>query len=658
MKLSVIKLKKITGVFFAFVIFCVCLCLNAEAAMSDKEIRSRLSSYSEYFLNTTDGTLNMEYEDWDISEERLYYIISDMADSLMGEPVEDYCEVHIKFYYTDKLYGNNFQEFKDNILLIKKKLSNFWTDWSRYNNLGISITSYDNDNHFSLNITLRLNGSMPGSKGEKYDAKLLEIINEAQGNSKNDMETVQYFLKWLDENVDYRYYTGFTNDPYYALISGKTVCGGYANAFKDLCNAAGIPAIVPVNQAENHAWSQVYIDGVWYTADLCNLVKSKSNTYMGYLFTDPDLSLDCKTFVEKHKSDYINSFKYRNAVNIGACTFSYDNSHNYSGKEIIPALKVTYGNKVLKAGVHYNVVYSSYTFPGTAKITVTGVKKNGYKGTRVLEYKINLAKPNVTVKAGKTSVQLKWSKVSNADGYIIRSYNSKTKEYEELTRIKGNSCTVKDLTPGENYVFAVRAYVKASGKEYRGSQTKFTFTTAPDKVKNLKITSVKSDRLKLKWNKAENTQKYEIYISTDGKKWEKKATTKKLSYTVKKLKANKKYYFKVRAVNSSGKGSFSSKKSKSTLLAQPEINLTAGKGQISVNWNKISKAEGYVVYYSTDRAMMGSKKITLKKKSSVRKTIDGLKSKKRYYIRVKAFKTVDGKRVYGQYSAIKSIKTK
>lgn len=658
MKFSVVKLKKITGILFTFVIFVVCLCFNAEAAMSDKEVRTRLSSYSEHFVNTSDGVLNMEYGDWDVTEERLFDIISDMTDSLMGEPVEDYCEVHIKFYYTDKLYGNNFQEFKDNILLIKKKFSNFWTDWSRYNNLGISITSYDNDDHFSLNITLQLNGSMPGSKGEKYDAKLLEIINEAQGNSKNDMETVQYFLKWLSENVSYRYYTGFTNDPYYALISGKTVCGGYANAFKDLCNAAGIPAIVPVNQAKNHAWSQVYVDGVWYTADLCNLVKSKSNTYTGYLFTDPDLSLDCKDFVEKYKSDYVNSYKYRDAVNIGACTFSYDNSHNYSGKEITPAVKITYGNKVLKAGVHYNVSYSANTFPGTAKITVTGIKKNGYKGTRVLEYKINLAKPDVTVKVGKTSAQLKWNKVANADGYIIRSYNSKTKEYEELTRVSGNSCTVKDLTPGENYVFAVRAYVKASGKEYRGSQAKFTFTTIPDKVKNLKITSVKSDRLKLKWSKTENTEKYEIYISTDGKKWEKKTTTKNTSYTVKKLKANKKYYFKVRAVNSSGKGSFSSKKSKTTLLAQPEIKLTAGKGQISVKWNKISKAEGYVVYYSTDMEMTGSKKIVLKKKSSVKKTIKGLKNKKRYYIRVKAFKTVDGKRVYGQYSEIKSVKTK
>lgn len=656
--LSAVKIKKHIGILFAFALFAVCFSFNTQAAMSVNDAKTRLSAYSDYFIGSSDGTLNMEFSEWDLSEEEIYYIISDMTESLMGEPVEDYCQVHIKFYYTHKLYGSNFESFRENILEVKKKLSNFWTDWSRYNNLGISITSYNNDEHFSLNITLQLNGSISDTKGEKYNEKLLSIINEAQGSSGSDMETVQYFLKWLDENVAYRYYTGFTNDPYYALISGKTVCGGYANAFKDLCNAVGIPAIVPVNQELNHAWSQVYVDGTWYTADLCDVVHSKSNTYNGYLFTDPDVPLDCSSFVEKHKSEYVNAFKYRKATNIGACTFSYDNSKNYTGSAIRPTVKITYGGKILKEGTHYNLRYSSNSLPGTAKITVEGIKKNGYKGIRTLEFKISVPKPTVTVKAGKTTAELKWKKVDKAAGYIVRLYNSKTKKFEDLAKVTGTSCTVKDLLPGRKYVFAVRSYVKASGDTYKSEQTKFTVITIPDKVKGLKISSVKANSLKLKWTEAENAQKYEIYISTDGKKWEKKATTKKTSCTVKSLKANKKYYFKVRAVNSSGKGSFSGKKSTVTLLSAPEIKLTAGDGQLSVKWNKISKANGYVVCYSTKKNMSNSKKITVKKRKNVKAVIKELKNNKKYYVRVRAYKTVDGKRVYGQYSAVSALKTK
>lgn len=656
--LSSFKIKKIIGTIFVFVLFAVGFSFNTQAAMSLDEIKTRLSSYSDYILYNDDNTLYMEYSEWDLSEEDLYYVISDMTDLLMGEPVEDYCQVHIKFYYTDKLYGKDFKSFRENILEVKKKLSNFWTDWSRYNNMGITITSYNNDEHFSTNITLQLNGSRDDDEGKKYDEKLLSIVKEAQGNTGSDMEMVQYFLQWLDENVVYRYYTGFTNDPYYALISGKTVCGGYANAFKDLCNAAGIPAIVPVNQELNHAWSQVYVNGTWYTADLCNVVKSKSKTYTGYLFTDPDVPLDCSNFVEKHKKEYINSFKYRDSVNIGACSFSYDSTHNYTGSKIKPSLKVTYKGKTLKQGTHYNIKYSSNTLPGTATIVVEGIKKNGYKGTRKLEFKISIPKPEVTVKAGKTSAELKWKKVTGAKGYIVRSYNTETEKFEDLAKVKGTSCTVKNLTAGTKYIFAVRAYVTASGNTYKGSQTKFVVLTKPGKVKSLKISSVKASSLKLKWKKTETAEKYEIYISTDGKKWEKKATTKKISYTVKKLKSNKKYYFKVRAVNSSGKGSFSSKKSAVTLLSAPKIKIVAGTGKLTVKWNKISKASGYVVYYSTKKNMSNSKKITVKKAKNVKTVIKQLKNNKKYYIRVRAYKTVDGERVYGQYSSVAGIKTK
>ena len=73
------------------------------------------------------------------------------------------------------------------------------------------------------------------------------------------------------------------------------------------------------------------------------------------------------------------------------------------------------------------------------------------------------------------------------------------------------------------------------------------------KVVFAKMTA-KKKQVTIKWNKVVNAKKYEIQISTN-KKF-KKATiikTKKTSKTIKKLKSNKKYYIRIRAINGKNK---------------------------------------------------------------------------------------------------------
>lgn len=662
-------MKKILLTLFTLMLFALCLTFDTQAAMADSELKGRLSAYSDYYVKTDKGVAYYEYEKWDASEEEMYAVISGMAESLMGEAVEDYCRVNIKFFFNHGPYGDDFEAFFDALSLVKKKFGNFFTEWSRYNKLMMSVTSYSGGEYFSANFNLYLNGSEQdkikkwfGGKeieaGKEYDAQLLSLVNQAQQECSDNMETVQFFLKWLDENAEYVIWTGYTNDPAYALLLGETVCGGYANAFKDLCNASGIPAIVPVNMEANHAWSQVYVDGIWYTADLCNVVKSKSGTYEGYLFTDPDLSADCSDFVEKHKKDYVESFKYKDTVNLNSCSFSYDNSYSYTGKVIKPSVTVKFGGKALKAGTDYKVTYSNNIYPGTGKITVAGIGENGYSGKKTLSFKIDLPKIKITAKPGKTSVSLSWKAVSGVDGYIVRMYNYKTDEYEDLSKVKGTSCTVKNLTAGKKYKLAVRPYVSENGNIYRGNNSSVTVYTLPGKVKNLRATSVTDSTLKLKWTAMDAADKYEVQISTDGKKWKTQAKVKKNSLTVKNLSANKKYYFRVRAISDGGKGSYSSKKAITTLMAKPTVSAKASKGKITVSWNRISGAKGYVVAYARNSDMINNKKLTVKKGSKTSAAIKGLKSKKNYYIRVRAYKTVSGERVYGSYSKVIKVKVK
>lgn len=55
------------------------------------------------------------------------------------------------------------------------------------------------------------------------------------------------------------------------------------------------------------------------------------------------------------------------------------------------------------------------------------------------------------------------------------------------------------------------------------------------------------NQLKVSWSKPAGAKGYQLYYSTNGKKWKKLTTTTKRSYTHKKLKENTKYYYKVRA---------------------------------------------------------------------------------------------------------------
>ena len=55
---------------------------------------------------------------------------------------------------------------------------------------------------------------------------------------------------------------------YGALVDHLAVCQGYALAYQDLCNRAGLECIFVDSDAMAHAWNEVKIDGVWYHVDV------------------------------------------------------------------------------------------------------------------------------------------------------------------------------------------------------------------------------------------------------------------------------------------------------------------------------------------------------------------------------------------------------
>lgn len=88
-------------------------------------------------------------------------------------------------------------------------------------------------------------------------------------------------------------------------------------------------------------------------------------------------------------------------------------------------------------------------------------------------------------------------------------------------------------------------------------------------------------------------------------------------------------------------------------------SLSKGKKSFKVTWKKVSSVSGYQVQYSTDKKLKkGCKTYTVKKGSATSATIKKLSSKKKYYVRVRTYKTVAGKKVYSSWSKVKTVTTK
>ncbi|MBQ3136031.1 MAG: leucine-rich repeat protein [Clostridia bacterium] len=84
------------------------------------------------------------------------------------------------------------------------------------------------------------------------------------------------------------------------------------------------------------------------------------------------------------------------------------------------------------------------------------------------------------------------------------------------------------------------------------------------------------------------------------------------------------------------------------------------KKQITLTWSPVNDASGYLVKYSSSEKFSEktTKSTTIAKQNTTKKTVKNLKSGKKYFVKIRAYKTVSGSKVYGPYSKVLSVKVK
>lgn len=263
------------------------------------------------------------------------------------------------------------------------------------------------------------------------------------------------------------------------------------------------------------------------------------------------------------------------------------------------------------------------------------------------------------------TVQISWSSVDNADGYMVYRRTADSGWKKIASRVTDISYKDQKAVTGTTYYYTVKAYSYAWGEMTVSSYDK-DGVAGKARLGKVKIATANSESystIRVTWNKVSGANGYKVYRSTskDGKYAAIGSTAKNSAVTFldKKAVTGKTYYYKVRAYrNVSGKkvyGSYSVTEKAKAVLSAPTLSAGSTSKTAVLEWSKVKGADGYQVYAS-DSQNGTYTRIKITKGTGA--TDESLLTGKTRYYKVRAYRKVNGKAVYGSFSKIKKVTVK
>ncbi|MDE6110951.1 MAG: hypothetical protein K2F65_03430, partial [Eubacterium sp.] len=277
-------------------------------------------------------------------------------------------------------------------------------------------------------------------------------------------------------------------------------------------------------------------------------------------------------------------------------------------------------------GHRRNMLHSKYNTVGIAHIVVNGVDywvqefsadktvgKTTAASNKLATVKVNVGsnyKPQAPKKKSSSlnyaKITVNWNAVCGASGYQAEC--STDKNFKSKKTVTTNSKTLtasfSGLKANTKYYIRLRTYMTLNGKKVYSN-----------------------------WSA--------IYNSTTSKA---PATTTKPATTIKPATTTTK---PAKTTNSTT----------STAMATPAINVTmVSNNQITFYWKELTGITGYQAQLATNSSFSNAKQTTIK--DDRKAVFSGLKSKTTYYVRVRSYKTTNGKTTYSAWSTAKAISTK
>ena len=487
-------------------------------------------------------------------------------------------------------------------------------------------------------------------------------------------------LNWFNHYIDINqitsnnikiWYANWVSNPDFSTV--KTV------------GTTGIESDMWQYQSGSYANDGINLDkNVLYpTIDFAEITLSKTAyTYSGSA-RKPSVTVKMGSKTLKQDTDY--TVAYSNNINAGTATVTIKGKGDYKGSV---KKKFTIKAKSVESDAKLTLEKSSYVYDGTAKKPAVTVKdaagktieKSNYsvaysnnKNVGVADVKVTF-KENYTgsvsevfkIKPKGTSVSslsakfkgftVKWNKqATQTTGYQIQYSTDKNfSKNNKTVTVSSNSTTSKtitDLTAKKKYYVRIRTYKLVDGTKYCSSWSSsknITTLSYPNSI-SLSATSytyngkVKKPTVTIKDNGKAVSSKYYTVSYQSGRK-------NVGTYTVTiKFKA---------PYSGTVKKTFTIKPKATTLSS-----VTAKSKGFTAKWKKqATQTTGYQIQYSTSSKFSSAKTVTVSKNSTTSKAVSKLSAKKKYYVRVRTYKTVkvNGKstKIYSAWSSYKAVTTK
>lgn len=507
-------------------------------------------------------------------------------------------------------------------------------DYARWVVSGGSIDLYkstvdkETKNKYYYKLVLTYEYYDTAAQEKQVTTAVNKIVDSIDTSKLSDYEIIKKIHDTICNNATYSYEAAenpykhtYAFTAYGALVKGKCVCQGYSVAFYRICKELGYKVrFVSSDPVEGcHAWNMVQLDNKYYFVDC----------------TWDDQIRDEKDDADVQKIFNNNSYYY--------FLVNYDTLRSQD--------------------------YTRYENPTYAHTLYDELYENKYFHTnysdRLSQTDYDLENTNVISRCTVTLSSKTYAYANKAltPKPVLKSADGKT--------LKENVDYKLSYSANKNTGIA-KVNVTGLG-QYAGTSTR-TFTIIPKKMTSLSLASSSrtSSSLKLKWTKDSSGITGYVLEKYDTKAKAYKAvktitSASTTSYKVTSLSPNTTYKFRIRAYKDiSSKryyGAYSAVYTNSTIPKKPTVSkLTTKSKSITVSWKKVT-CSGYQIQYSTKSSMKGAKTVNVSSKSKSKK-IAKLKKGKKYYVRIRAYKSYKNPstnkttKYYTAWSGKKSIKCK
>lgn len=302
-----------------------------------------------------------------------------------------------------------------------------------------------------------------------------------------------------------------------------------------------------------------------------------------------------------------------------------------------------------------------HTYSRTYQLTGDGKEHTAYNNSNYKKDENFLDQNNCYIVKSDT----KSGTVVNPEGTVYMEANSSTgSKFYNLIQTQQDYIAERSQTWTPSYSvitvdedsFSITTYDGLSGQELGGSST---YTIVKDDRTAQKITGTAS------YTKAYGDEEFSLDVVSDG--------NGELSYvssnssvaavdqngevTIKGI-GTAAITVKAAETNSFKEGTATIQIVVSPKKAEIAELISPKKNQAKVSWVKDSKATGYEVVYASNKSFTKNVK-TFKAKKKTKTSLKIKKwTKQNIYVKVRAYKTVNGSKMYGKYSAVESVRVK